>query len=55
MPIAEENRPCFGVERTDGQRLNLDAVLNVRGIGVVRLLVGQDRLAAEGVYKGRPA
>jgi hypothetical protein len=35
--------------RTDCDGLDLDALLDVGGAGVVRLLVLKDRLAAEGV------
>ena len=42
-------------KHTDGEGLDLDAVLDVRGRRIVRLLVGQDRLAAERVHEGGPA
>ncbi len=41
--------------RTDGDGLDLDAVLDMGGIRVVGFLVRQDSLTAEGVHKGGPA
>ena len=38
--------------RTDGDGLDLDALLNMSGGGVVGLLVAEDGLAAEGVDEG---
>jgi len=40
---------------TDGEGLDLNAILDVRGGWVVRLLMGQNRLAAKRVHEGRPA
>jgi hypothetical protein len=44
---------CCG--HTDGDRLDLDAILDVSSVGIVRVLVGEDTLAAEGVDEGRSA
>jgi hypothetical protein len=41
--------------RTNGDGLDLDAILDVGTIGIVRLLVRQDALAAEGVDEGGSA
>jgi len=40
---------------TDGDGLNLDALLDVGGGGVIGFLVGEDALAAERVDEGGPA
>lgn len=41
--------------RTDGDGLDLDTLLDMGGVGVVRLLVRQDALAAQCVDEGGPA
>jgi hypothetical protein len=49
-------KPSSGREaRTNRDRLDLDAFLDVRGIGVVGLLVGENALSAKGVDKGGSA
>ena len=40
---------------TDGDGLNLDALLNVGVCRVIRVLMGEDALAAKGVDEGRSA
>lgn len=42
-------------ERTDGDGLDLDALLHVGCVGVITVLVLQDPLAAESVHEGCPA
>jgi len=44
-----------GESHTDGDGLDLDALLDVGSAGVVRLLVAEHGLAAEGIDKGGPA
>jgi hypothetical protein len=41
--------------RTDGDRLNLNAFLDVSGGRVVRLLVAEHGLSAEGIDEGGPS
>lgn len=41
--------------RTDGDGLDLDALLDMGAVGIVGVLVGEDALAAEGVDEGGPA
>lgn len=50
-----EKQGRWAQPHTDGNGLDLDAILNVGAIGVVRLLVGKDGLATERVDKGSSA
>jgi len=43
------------VERTDSDGLDLDALLDVGRVGVIRVLVLEDLLSAERVHEGGPA
>jgi hypothetical protein len=44
-----------GGRLTNGDGLDLHAFFNVRRVGVIRVLVLEDLLSAEGVHKGCPA
>lgn len=44
---------CF-CERTDSNRLDLDALLDVSAVGVVGILVAENGLTAQGVDEGCP-
>ena len=46
---------CLSFKRTDSNGLDLDALLDVGGVGVIAVLVGEDGLPAEGVDEGSPA
>lgn len=53
-----ENQKVFFVLQvvgvlTNGDRLDLDTILDVSNGSIVGILVGQDALAAESVYEGR--